>query len=370
MMTRSVPFSLDQANLGKKATIRSVFIEAKRVIQIYIDYYWDHQEYTKKFTNFKVDSWLSACLLQVLGKQALDIMRSLKKKHKKSKPELKNLTLTLDERFFPDLKKSNGHFDLWFKLSGLGKRGHEISLRLPIRAHKVYKKFLKDNWSLKNSFRLRLSENHIFLDLIFEKPEPEIKTEGRVIGIDMGYRHLVVTSDRTFHGTEIQDIYRKLVKKQRGSKSMCRVLRERDCAINQTINQMPLNDVRAVVIEALKDVKRNTKKTGRTPSKVMNYLQWWSYPKTVEKLKRKTEECGIGLVEVPPAYTSQTCPRCGSVHRENRPKHGEKFRCIECGYADHSDYVGAVNILRRGEVHVDRYLLSSAGMDPTTHVHR
>ena len=37
-----------------------------------------------------------------------------------------------------------------------------------------------------------------------------------------------------------------------------------------------------------------------------------------QRIKTKTEELGGQLVEVDPAYTSQTCPSCGHVSRENR----------------------------------------------------
>lgn len=36
---------------------------------------------------------------------------------------------------------------------------------------------------------------------------------------------------------------------------------------------------------------------------------------------------------------------CRSVHRENRDR--EKFRCIECGYVNHADVVGAINVASR-----------------------
>ena len=59
-----------------------------------------------------------------------------------------------------------------------------------------------------------------------------------------------------------------------------------------------------------------------------------------------TEEEGINLIRVNPAYTSQTCSRCGSIHKESR--NGEKFLCIDCGYELDADYNASINILHRG----------------------
>lgn len=55
---------------------------------------------------------------------------------------------------------------------------------------------------------------------------------------------------------------------------------------------------------------------------------------------------GIMLV-VPPHYTSQKCPSCGLILKENR-KTQCKFLCISCNYMNNADVVGAINILERG----------------------
>ena len=56
---------------------------------------------------------------------------------------------------------------------------------------------------------------------------------------------------------------------------------------------------------------------------------------------------GVQAVKVDPSYTSQTCPVCGYVSRNNRPNHGEEFVCQNCGYKEHADIVGAINIAIR-----------------------
>lgn len=55
---------------------------------------------------------------------------------------------------------------------------------------------------------------------------------------------------------------------------------------------------------------------------------------------------GGELVKVPAHYTSQTCPECGHVAKENRKN--ENFNCVSCGHSGHADVVGARNILERG----------------------
>lgn len=56
---------------------------------------------------------------------------------------------------------------------------------------------------------------------------------------------------------------------------------------------------------------------------------------------------GGWLIAVPPQSTSRTCPACSNVSPENRQTQAE-FRCVECGFEENADVVGAVNILRAG----------------------
>lgn len=54
------------------------------------------------------------------------------------------------------------------------------------------------------------------------------------------------------------------------------------------------------------------------------------------------------LFAVPPHNTSRTCPCCGYVAKENRQTQAQ-FLCVECGYENHADLVGAINVLERGQ---------------------
>jgi putative transposase len=53
------------------------------------------------------------------------------------------------------------------------------------------------------------------------------------------------------------------------------------------------------------------------------------------------------LVAVQPHHTSSTCPLCDHVAAENRPTQAQ-FKCVQCGYEQNADVVGAMNVLARG----------------------
>ena len=64
---------------------------------------------------------------------------------------------------------------------------------------------------------------------------------------------------------------------------------------------------------------------------------------------------GISPIFVDPSYTSQMCPVCGYVSKENRKSQSE-FECKNCGYKEHADIIGATNIVLRGLVEIqDKY---------------
>jgi transposase len=62
---------------------------------------------------------------------------------------------------------------------------------------------------------------------------------------------------------------------------------------------------------------------------------------------------GMPVVLVNPAYTSQTCSRCGHREKANRQSQAQ-FLCVKGGYACHADLNAAENIrqsaLRRAAV--------------------
>ncbi|MHC1568364.1 MAG: zinc ribbon domain-containing protein, partial [Candidatus Syntropharchaeia archaeon] len=74
----------------------------------------------------------------------------------------------------------------------------------------------------------------------------------------------------------------------------------------------------------------------------------WPFASLQKKIEYKAKlYYGIQVEYVDPSYTSQTCPVCGFASKDNRPSHGEKFVCQNCGYGEQADIVGAINIALR-----------------------
>jgi putative transposase len=65
------------------------------------------------------------------------------------------------------------------------------------------------------------------------------------------------------------------------------------------------------------------------------------------QLEYKVSWNGGMLLAVPPHNTSRTCPCCGHIAKENRIMQAV-FLCVDCGYENNADVVGAINVLERG----------------------
>lgn len=77
---------------------------------------------------------------------------------------------------------------------------------------------------------------------------------------------------------------------------------------------------------------------------------------------------GGWLIAVPPQNTSRTCPCCGHVSAENR-KTQAGFVCVECGFEENADVVGAINVLRAGHARFACEVSDAAG-SPAAGTHR
>ena len=203
------------------------------------------------------------------------------------------------ERFVQFLGVVNS-FDFWIRLCSIGKH---IKLHLPSKKHKHFNKYIEEGWSLRKGIRLRKVDGKFFIDVYFEK-EVEYKAEGEVVGIDTGYKKLAVISTGQQVGTELEQKIEKISRKRQGSKAFHRALRERNQYINRQVKNITLSGVKEVVIEDLKEVKKDTKKKKRISTKFMNKLQRWVYSYFLDRLALFCEVNGVRVHRINPAYTS------------------------------------------------------------------
>ena len=96
------------------------------------------------------------------------------------------------------------------------------------------------------------------------------------------------------------------------------------------------------VIEDLTGVSFEKSNLSRTAKQ--NYdLRSWSFYQLEQFLTYKAHENRSEVLKVSAKYTSQRCPKCGTIHKDNRD-HGKHLYICQCGYKSNDDRIGAMNI--------------------------
>ena len=215
-----------------------------------------------------------------------------------------------------------------------------ITINLPFKHHKHSNKYL--TWNRRKTIQLKKINDNFYINLFYEKSEPIKVTEGKTIGIDIGYKKLISTSENQHLGQEMEYVYKKISQKKQGSKAFNRALIERNNLTNYYTKQLITDNLKEIIAEDLKDVKKGSKFS----KKFNNKLQRWSYSKVLNRLQQLSEEKGFLLTKVNPAYTSQICSHCGTQDKSAR--NGEIYTCKVCGISIDADYNASINILHRG----------------------
>ena len=210
------------------------------------------------------------------------------------------------------------------------------------------------------TMRIIKKQDYIMAQLVYEIEEVEMKTEGNVMGVDLGIKCPAVShctdGSVKFYGNGrknkyIRRRYAYLRKKLQKSKKISavkrinnkeqRIMKDIDHKISHDIVKTAKeHNVRVIKLERLSNIRSTT----RTSRKNNHSLHNWSFYRLMQFIEYKAKRVGISVEYVDPAYTSQKCPICGSVHHAN-----DRSYVCECGFHTHRDLLGAMNICRSTE---------------------
>jgi IS605 OrfB family transposase len=202
----------------------------------------------------------------------------------------------------------------------------------------------------------------LYLYVTVEVPDAAPVEPEAWLGVDLGIRNLAVDSDGEQHSGAGVEAVRQRQQKLRtalqsvGTKSAKRHLKKlsgREARfrsdVNHTISKRIVRKVkdtaRGLALEDLTGIRERA--TVRKAQRAMH--GGWAFFQLRSFLEYKGRLAGVPVVAVDPRNTSRTCPECGTIDKRNRRSQAE-FQCTSCGYSDHADHVGAVNIARRAEV--------------------
>src|SRR3989338_2509371 len=202
-------------------------------------------------------------------------------------------------------------------------------------------------------------EGRWFFNLVLDIPDPVPLKEGGLLAVDVGENNLAATSNGTLNGGgKLRHKRDKFLARRRklqsnGSKSAKRKLKrisgrerrhvkETNHIVSKAIVEEAVKSgAKIIVMENLTHIRKRIKGNKRMRSR----LHRWSWSELQEFVEYKAQACGISILYVNPAYTSQTCSKCLSLGS----RHKHRFKCSNCGRYQHSDRNAAVNLLRLGE---------------------
>lgn len=210
------------------------------------------------------------------------------------------------------------------------------------------------------TMRIVVKGNHIVAQIVYNVEEPSVCSDGTVMGVDLGIKCPAVSycSDGSvrFYGNGRKNKYMRrhykyLRKKLQQAKKLSAVehINHKEQRIMKDIDHKLSHDI--VVTAVAHDVKvikleqlQNIRSTTRTSRKNNHSLHTWSFYRLAQFIEYKAKLAGISVEYVNPAYTSQTCPVCGSVH----PADDRTYSC-KCGFHTHRDLLGARNLCNSTE---------------------
>ena len=391
-ITRSTKSSIKFATRKKQAELKTVLKEYGRVVNIFINYFWNSDSKTEKtkllkpIVDIPKDTWLSARLRKVAAREALDMVSSVKEvfdwnkeqlesgikaiqtriskiqpNTKKDRRTINNLYVRLKKKqnqlsmLKPHKPKHSGdrmsvsctiaelqrakkanRFDYWLHMASIGNK---MALDLPINSHRHFKSLLASGQRL-NSYIITKDSVQFSFE-IETGPKKEVKHS---IGVDTGINALASTSDGNQYGTDIKAHIERVKRCQWGSKGHKRAsnaLRQRiDEVAKQTVKDADL-----IVVEKLSDLNKNSKLKRRLSLNMRRSIGSGNLRYWLGRLEQQCEQNRVSFRSVPSYYTSQRCTVCNHTDGGNRS--GEMFLCQRCGHSDNADVNAAKNILER-----------------------
>ena len=190
-----------------------------------------------------------------------------------------------------------------------------------------------------------------------------------VVGIDRGLRFLATSYDEQgktafFDG---QAIMRKRAKYQKlratlqakGTKSAKRRLKKLSgrenrwiSDVNHCLSKTLVQKYGANTLFVLENLNGVSFERTDLPKALRNQNKSWAFYQLEQFLTYKAHLHNSEVVEVSAKYTSQRCPKCGVIKKDNRNHEKHEYHCDNCDYRSNDDRIGAMNIQLLGTQYI------------------
>ena len=232
-------------------------------------------------------------------------------------------------------------------------------------------------------------DNQIRMILSYEDERYFPEAKDRIVGIDVNSKHNLMTCSNGYEidfDRELVETLSKELKKidDLKKKNKNYVIGKRKQHKIDHLNRELISKIKEDIASLCKRLKKRhyhhavfedlDNQFGSTFAKDENDLNYNRRLKLLHLGSLKDEfehiarKYGIAVSLIQSFYTSQTCPHCGCIDKENR-KSQEHFECVECGYKSNADLNASRNIRNRvAEAVLRRELLKKDSKNSNTYV--
>ena len=251
---------------------------------------------------------------------------------------------------------SGASFDYWVRMSTAVK-GKPVLVPLTVNDY-----FEDAGGNLLNSLQVNLDRRGKVSFVVAKEHVPkEHHPEIREISFDIGLKKLFCVNDGAVFG---QKFFDQVKEYDARIQSLAANRRRQGLLENSNRLDSIWQDLREYlkneIIRCINQIVRRYKpqriivetlefRYGGLSRRMNRFLSNMGLSTIYAKLSALTEELGIEIVEVNPAYTSQECHSCGFVSKKNR-KTQSKFKCLFCGCECNADVNGSRNVQKRGSL--------------------
>lgn len=255
-------------------------------------------------------------------------------------------------------------FDGVVSFMGL-KRGQPVHVPVSFPAHTTRR--LDEGFSLLDAVQVAVTCEGVRVRAVARAEVADRVPSGKVVGVDVGAVHPVVTSEGDIFGRDfwarVQHYDRIMARAMRGvqvrgghkhwtdsrayNNARRRLRAYVSNEVRRVLNRMcDAHDPDEIVIERLDKCFDAVDGVGPRMKRLLRSVGRSVFRAKIDAL---AQERGIKVTEVNPAYTSQGC-HCGNTGGSNRPSR-DVFSCRRCGRRRHADVHAATMILGRRSVH-------------------
>ncbi len=240
-----------------------------------------------------------------------------------------------------------------------------VKKRVPLEVYEAHAarvlNALLEGTAKKGGLKLWRSRRGIWYAVLSVTMEvPVAGNQGGWVGVDRGQNHLAVASTPTGRPRfwtfgRVRQARRHYADKRRRLQKAgkhktvarlehkeARLVRHVNHVISKQIVRFAQDQGCGIRLEELRGIRAASRQRKETKRQADMNRDYWPYFDLETKVVYKAALAGVPVENVPAAYTSKSCSRCGAIGQRER----HAFRCPRCGYRGHADHNASRNVGR------------------------